>query len=147
VSRDRAAVPELRTEILTSQAFVEFGEVLDCPDKTARFFYNQCLENRRPEAKPDLSIALIPPVQQFPLTLRVMERHPYSSQTFIPMRVQRYLVIVAPDHPGGGPDMTGARAYIAAPDQGITFRNATAARNDAAGWRRYPGLTRGAGVT
>ncbi len=53
---------------------------------------------------------------------KTLERHPYSSQTFIPIRVARYLVIVAPDKPDGSPDLDEVRCFLANGRQGITYR-------------------------
>jgi ureidoglycolate lyase len=52
----------------------------------------------------------------------MMERHPDSSQTFLPVDVARYLVIVAPNGSIDRPDMTQARAFLARGDQGVTYR-------------------------
>jgi ureidoglycolate lyase len=54
--------------------------------------------------------------------MRVIERHRSSSQSFVPMEAGRWLAIVAPHAmEGGGPDMARARAFLARPDQGITY--------------------------
>ena len=50
-----------------------------------------------------------------------MERHEFSSQSFIPQEGGRWLAIVAPHAAGGGPDMARARAFLARPDQGVTY--------------------------
>jgi ureidoglycolate lyase len=50
-----------------------------------------------------------------------MERHLHSSQSFIPIEAGRWLVLVAPHGADGGPDMTRARAFLARPDQGVTY--------------------------
>ena len=84
----------------------------------------------------------------FPVT--VLERHPFTSQTFVPLRADsqsRYLVVVAPslspsakdqqlpvpslrppemvanrELPGRGlPDLKGVRAFIATTDQAVTY--------------------------
>ncbi|KAJ3387233.1 hypothetical protein HDU84_000955 [Entophlyctis sp. JEL0112] len=64
--------------------------------------------------------------------LSIMERHPYTTQTFIPMGLDvrdpetKYLVIVAPDVEGtegkdAKPDMSKARAFLAHGHQGVTY--------------------------
>ena len=65
--------------------------------------------------------------------VRLLERHPYSSQMFIPLNCQqRWLIIVAlpkrePDQVDpcqegkAGPDMSTLRAFMARSDQGINF--------------------------
>ncbi|MFM7422520.1 MAG: ureidoglycolate lyase, partial [Alphaproteobacteria bacterium] len=50
-----------------------------------------------------------------------MERHEFSSQSFIPMEAGRWLVLVAPHGVDGKPDMEKARAFLARPDQGVTY--------------------------
>ena len=61
------------------------------------------------------------PPTPLPLVATQMERHKFSSQTFIPTDVGRWFVMVAPHHPLGGPDMSLARAFLPKPGQGITF--------------------------
>lgn len=53
-----------------------------------------------------------------PITVRLMERHPLSSQAFIPLHRRPYLVVVAPP----GPFDAGAlRAFLARGDQGVNY--------------------------
>lgn len=51
-----------------------------------------------------------------------MERHPDSSQSFIPMAAARWLIVVTPDGGDGRPDMASARAFLASGREGVTFR-------------------------
>ena len=53
--------------------------------------------------------------------MKVLERHAFSSQTFVPLRVSRYLVLATLDAPGGGPDLTRLRAFVARAGQGVTY--------------------------
>lgn len=50
--------------------------------------------------------------------VRLMERHPRSTQLFVPMTAARFLVIVAPPGPL---DPAGIVAFVAAAHQGITY--------------------------
>lgn len=111
-------------EPLTMESFAPFGQLLEQPADSARAHYNKLLENTRSNAVVDLSIARIVPVIEFPIALRQMERHPWSSQTFIPMQAGRFLIVVAPDDQLGAPDMRAARAFIASGSQAITYRRA-----------------------
>lgn len=107
---------------LTAAAFAHFGEVLEAPAAPGRAYFDRALANRRPAASPSLSIVLKEPAAPLPLRSAVMERHPFSSQSFIPLDAARWLVVVAPREPGGGgPDMAGARAFLARGDQGVTY--------------------------
>ncbi|KAJ3131280.1 hypothetical protein HK100_006552 [Physocladia obscura] len=65
--------------------------------------------------------------------LSIMERHPYTTQSFIPMGLSAsnsdtaYIVIVAPSLPlntageDEKPDMSRARAFLAKGNQGVTY--------------------------
>lgn len=70
----------------------------------------------------------------FDLTL--MERHPYTTQTFIPIGLAAgdtetaYLIVVAPTLPAGQqdrgmPDVFGVRAFFARGSQAVTYSAAT----------------------
>jgi len=50
-----------------------------------------------------------------------MERHEFSSQSFVPIDVSRYIVVVAPRAADGGPDAEAARAFLVPGDVGITY--------------------------
>ena len=110
----------LRIEPLTAEAFAPFGQVIETPATAGRTYFSDALRSTRPQARPSLSMACRMP-SPLPLTATLMERHRFSSQTFIATDVARWLVLVAPHAAAGGPDMTGARAFLPAPGQGITF--------------------------
>lgn len=116
------SIPKIIAEPLSKDIFSEFGEVIHSPPEGVREFFNERLENTRTGARVDLSLATIKPVDKLPLHATVMERHPFSSQTFLPLKASRYFVVVAPDSDDGGPDLTGVRAFVAERDQGITYR-------------------------
>ena len=70
---------------------------------TAEAFHNLAsFKNRRPEsASPGVSVFRVQPLSQDSLRLKLLEKHPYSTQFFIPMNAVAYLVIVAlgDEHP------------------------------------------------
>ena len=107
-------------EPLTAEAFAPFGEVLAAPAAPGRDYIDAALENRRAHAKPSLSFSTKAPTA-LPLASTTMERHLHSSQSFVPMEAGRWLVLVAPHGADGGPDMARARAFLARPDQGVTY--------------------------
>ena len=57
-----------------------------------------------------------------PLKADLLERHEFSSQTFVPLDVGRWLIVVAPHATAGGPDLAGVRAFIATGKQGVTYK-------------------------
>lgn len=112
----------LTAQPLTAGAFAPFGEVLEAPGAPGRAYFDRALANRRPAASPSLSIVVKEPVAALPLRSGVMERHPFSSQSFVPLDAGRWLVVVVPRAAeGGGPDMARARAFLARGDQGVTY--------------------------
>lgn len=112
---------EIEARPLTAEAFAPFGDVFVAPTTPGRSYTEGALANARARAWPSLSVALPEPVPPGPVVAQVMERHAFSSQSFVPMGPGRFLVLVAPHAATGGPDMTRARAFVAGPGQGITY--------------------------
>ncbi|MGH7324603.1 MAG: ureidoglycolate lyase [Candidatus Rokuibacteriota bacterium] len=116
---------DIVAEPLTAKAFESFGWVLEGPAEPGRVYVSEMLANARPGARLNLSVVKVDPLKALPLEAKVLERHEFSSQTFFPLRVSRYLVVVAPDAPEGGPDVSQVRAFVARSGQGITYRMGT----------------------
>lgn len=112
---------EIEAQPLTDEGFAPFGEVFAAPATPGRVYSEGALANARAGARPSLSVALREPAPPGPVVATVMERHAFSSQSFVPMGPGRFLVLVAPHAATGGPDMTRARAFVAGPGQGITY--------------------------
>ncbi|PUB10153.1 ureidoglycolate lyase [Yoonia sediminilitoris] len=113
---------------LTAQAFAPFGDVLDVsgpPDK----IINQGLCGRYhdrakidvTDGKAGISLFKAEP-RNLPLQLDMMERHPQGSQAFLPMSMDAFLVVVAPDADGapGQP-----HAFLTTPGQGVNYHRGT----------------------
>ena len=113
---------EIVPQPLTKEAFAPFGEVIDVPTAAGRVYYDEALGNLRPHATASLSMALREPTPDRPLKSETMERHEFSSQSFVPVDVGRWLIVVAPHAAQGGPDMAGARAFVANGQQGVTYK-------------------------
>lgn len=120
----------VETAPLTSEVFRSFGDVVvgERPDiaptmvnfgTAARRDHAAALDNRRPGARPNLATFRCAPWERFPVVVQAMEKHPGSSQLFVPMRVDRYLVVVAPGE--DAPEIDGLRAFVALPGQGIVY--------------------------
>ncbi len=82
---------------------------------------SDALANGRTTARPSLSVIRVKPLATPTLIAAKMERHEFSSQSFIPLGGSRYLIIVAPMSSNGGLDESGLKAFLARGDQGITF--------------------------
>lgn len=113
---------ELIPQPLTKEAFAPFGDVIDVPEVPGRTYYNDSLGNLRPDAQANLSLSLKAETPDRPLRSDYMERHEFSSQTFVPLDVERWLIVVAPHASAGGPDVAGMKAFIATGRQGVTYR-------------------------
>lgn len=112
---------EIIAEPLTAEAFRPFGQMLLVPANKGRLIYDERLENGRAEARASLSLSLAEPMAGTRLAVTEMERHQYSSQSFVPIEVSRYLIVVAPHAAAGGPDTARVRAFVAGPGQGVTY--------------------------
>ena len=62
------------------------------------------------------------PVPDLPLEITSLERHEFSSQSFVPIEIGRWLIVVAPHAPHGGPDVARAQAFLANARQGVSYR-------------------------
>ena len=115
----------IMAEPLTAEAFKPFGAVLEGPPTPGRVYVSDTLANGRAHAPVCLSVATVEPKKDLPLRVTVLERHEHSSQTFVPLSVSRYLVLATLDAPGGGPDLTRLRAFVARAGQGVTYAMGT----------------------
>lgn len=113
---------KIMAQSLISEAFAPFGEVLSTPSDPGRIYFSDGLDNGRAAARASLSMVHRLPIGGLPFEANVLERHELSSQTFLPLEAGRWVVIVCPHAASGGPDLAGVRAFIARPDQGVTYR-------------------------
>jgi ureidoglycolate lyase len=120
----------LRSQRLTAEAFAPFGQVVatgvtrgaSANQGTAtRYDFAAQLESTRATAKPNL--AVFQSVKKtLPFKVKLLERHPSSTQAFLPMVCARFLVCVAPTLPDGRPDVANLRAFVCGPGEGINYR-------------------------
>lgn len=106
---------------ITPESFAPFGDVLACPADPGRDYFDGGLANGRPDVPASLSLSHVAPIGEMPLRVRQLERHEFSSQSFVPLDVARYIVIAAPKAPGGGPDVENVRAFVVPGNIGITY--------------------------
>ena len=113
---------QIEPQPLTREAFAPFGDVIDVPSAAGRTYYEDALGNLRADARPSLSVSQREPSTERPIRAELLERHEFSSQTFVPLDVARWLIVVAPHAKAGGPDVTQVRAFIATGKQGVTYK-------------------------
>lgn len=110
---------------LSVEAFAPYGDVLAPPTEPGRVYFEKGLKNGRAGARPSLAVTHARPLAALPLRATTLERHEFSSQSFIPLDVSRWLVVVAPYGADGGPDPSRAVAFVAGPGQGVTYHMGT----------------------
>jgi ureidoglycolate lyase len=119
----------IQASTLTAEAFARFGDVIGATERggseanqgtARRFDWAAQLDNTRAHARPNLAVFRAFP-QPTPFAVRYLERHPYSSQTFLPMGCFAYLVVVANADADKGPDLSSLSAFVCASGQGVNY--------------------------
>lgn len=116
---------------LTREDFAPFGDVIEVNDHANNFTINDGFTQRyhdladvdvaQDNGRALINIFRSTPLEQ-PVKIRMMERHPLSSQAFIPMGQQPYLVVVAPR---GILDTSKIQVFIASAQQGVNYHKGT----------------------
>jgi ureidoglycolate lyase len=116
---------------LTAAAFAPHGDVIECANAgerreinyghTVRFHDLARLDLGADDGRAGVSIFRSTPLPR-PIGIKVMERHPLSSQAFYPLSRRPYLVVVA-----GKGDFNPAniRVFLAGPEQGVNYHAGT----------------------
>jgi ureidoglycolate lyase len=112
---------QIQAERLTKEAFEPFGDVVEAPPFSGRGYFETDLRDSRATAKPRLWMLTKQPAGPLPLTIDMLERHEFSSQTFVPIDIGRWLIVVAPFATDGGPAVDRVRAFLAGPHQGVGY--------------------------
>ena len=112
---------------LTREDFAPFGDVLDTDwenhfpinaGKCERYHDLATVEVEGENARVLISIFKGTPYE-FPLVLKMVERHPLGSQAFMPLSPAPFLVVVCLDTPDGPGE---PHAFVTAPGQGVNYR-------------------------
>jgi ureidoglycolate lyase len=110
-------------EPLTPEAFAPFGDVVEPAKPGTRVSLTDSLASGGAATQPKLSFSTAKP-WDLPLEATQMERHMLTSQCFVPMDVERWVVMVASDV-GGRPDIGKLRAFLARGDQAVNYHLGT----------------------
>ncbi len=118
----------LKPEPLTKQRFEPFGDVVELDDQrdiktinygqTDRFHDLANLNLNKNEGKPLFNIFRSKPIS-FPFEVKVIERHPLSSQLFFPLANIPFLVLVADNV--DQPRSSDLRLFITNGKQGVNY--------------------------
>jgi ureidoglycolate lyase len=121
----------LKPAPLTAEAFAPYGDVIEEASArelrqinygyTERFHDLARLDLTASGGVPLLSLFRSTPLPK-PVVVRAMERHPLSSQAFVPLSGRPYLVVVAAQ---GDFSVENLRSFVAAPHQGVNYHAGT----------------------
>lgn len=114
---------------LTPSVFSPFGEVLSFdPERSRlvndgralRFDTDTRFDHATPDGKPVLAVywACGEPL---PMRLVTFERHPLSSQTFVALTAEHFLIVIAPEDRAGLPDLERAEAFVGHRGEGVNY--------------------------
>jgi ureidoglycolate lyase len=106
---------------LNADDFAPFGQVHELGDGPRRHYVAGAMERANDATHPQLWIATVQQAVTLPLTVKALERHPFSAQTFIPLNGCAYVVIVCGNAESGEPDLATLRAFSATANQGVTY--------------------------
>lgn len=116
---------------LTPAAYAPYGNVLMASPRgepgapanlgTALRFddVTDCTNSRGPSAKLKVKVFRSRPVPRERRPLALLEKHPHSTQLFIPMNASRYIALVALGT--DRPDLSTLAAFVAEGPQGISY--------------------------
>jgi ureidoglycolate lyase len=123
LSRELVAAP------LDARTFANYGSVIDVAgrvpesinDGTTRRYSDLAQLDVSGRGDPILSI-YVASARELPMRIARLERHREASQVFLPLGMQRFIVVVAPGL--DTPEWEGVRAFMTAPGQGIALKRA-----------------------
>ncbi|WP_017006656.1 ureidoglycolate lyase [Enterovibrio norvegicus] len=116
----------LTPEPLTQEKFAPFGDVIEAENR--EFFminngstrrYHKLATTQVDEGSGVIINIFEATPLSYPLSIKMLERHPKGSQAFMPLLGHDYLVLVAPV--GEEPDPRSIRAFYAKGTQGVNY--------------------------
>ena len=124
------AVRRIRPGPLTAAAFAGFGDVVAAGGVselinrgTSRLFADLArIDVTIDGGRPRVSIYRSDPFE-LPLVITMLERHPLSSQLFMPLNGEPFLIVVAPAAENLAP--AAVRAFVTDGHQGVNYRRGT----------------------
>jgi ureidoglycolate lyase len=116
---------------LTRAAFAPFGDVIETQgsrhypinDGHAERFHDLAhVDVAEAGGRPLINVFRARPWPA-PIRIAMLERHPLSSQAFLPLGDARFLLVVAP--PGAPPAVAAIRAFVSDGRQGVNYARGT----------------------
>lgn len=112
---------QVSLEPLAPAPFAPFGDVATRPTRARRRYLPTSLDHAEDARTMSLWISSVAATASLPLQLTVLERHPFSAQSFIPLDAGRYLVVVCEADAKGRPNLKTLRAFAAGSHQAVTY--------------------------
>lgn len=125
----------VRVEPATADAIAPFGALIG-PRAAVRtmgldYYAGKVATGRQVDFQSDSPVEFsLARLDQRPLEVRYLERHPGHTQTFIPLGNRPFLAVFAPPCDGDLPDLDTVRAFRFEGDTGITLHRGT--------WHEFP---------
>lgn len=107
----------LQAQPLDAAALAPYATVLSAADGVARMV-PEVMQNDGVSGAHAFTI-LCPQPLAGAVSITALERHPHSTQSFLPITSGRWLILIAPKTAAGEPDLSGALAFIAGPEDAI----------------------------
>ena len=115
----------IQAKQFSAHAFAAYGEVVEYRGDQKRCHIPGPLQHRDRPLEPAFWVTRITSPMILPARIHQLERHMFSAQTFVPLRSGSYLVIVAPDSGGAGPDLARLEVFEADEGQGVCYHPRT----------------------
>ena len=120
----------LHPEPLTAETFAPYGDVVESSEQQVAAMNAESFERfddmcsvEAHDGHVGISIARCRTITALPHTIDMIERHPYGSQSFVPLTPCRMMVVVAPaGEPAAAADL---RAFVSNGRQGINYHRGT----------------------
>ncbi|NYT22894.1 ureidoglycolate lyase [Alcaligenaceae bacterium] len=113
----------LHPERLAGNVFEPYGEVIEHAGDAARHPVRIPFEVSRSDVRFGMTVNRLKHCADPVVHVDVLERHPHSPQSFIPLGgATRSLIVVARSADDGTLDLSTLRAFICAPGQGVVYR-------------------------
>lgn len=108
-------------EPLSAEAFAAFGHVSETESLSGLLPLPYAYESTDDAEIPVLNIVKLDGITGR-AEVSHLEIHPHSNQTFLPLDLSSSLIVVCDAAPGGGPDVSTLKAFVAKPNQIVTYR-------------------------
>ena len=122
---------ELITQNLIAQDFALYGDILSTKDSEMKIInngfaqkhFNLCAVDSTYEDGLSAIHIYIAKKRVFPLSINMLEKHPFFSQAFIPRSTTPFLAVVALGE--DEPDLNTLKAFITDGNQGVNYKRGT----------------------